>query len=146
MHRQVLLGLCIRHAALLDQPHSLKLELACKLPPLHDPPPVPLKHLTRCLRNRVQATQPNLMRADSIKTTRNALNPISRISALTLGPIFLNLAIISAASSESTIDVATDSQASVKSRSSVNIAVSFNHAPDQRMMHLLNANALACGY
>src|SRR5271166_1538272 len=30
-------------------------ELACELPSLHDPPPVPLKHLTRCLRNRVQA-------------------------------------------------------------------------------------------
>jgi hypothetical protein len=38
-----------------DQPHSLKLELAGKLPSLHDPPPVPLKYLTRCLRHRVQA-------------------------------------------------------------------------------------------
>src|SRR5665213_1007217 len=55
MHRQILLGLRIRHAALLDQPHSLKLELARKLPTLHDAPPVPLKHLTWCLRNRVQA-------------------------------------------------------------------------------------------
>src|SRR5206468_12716474 len=44
----------------LDQPHSLKLELARKLPSLHDPPPVPSKHLTRCLRNRVQASTPYL--------------------------------------------------------------------------------------
>jgi hypothetical protein len=29
--------------------------LACKLPPLHDTPPAPSKHLTRCLWNRVQA-------------------------------------------------------------------------------------------
>src|ERR1017187_5323941 len=56
MHRQVLLGLCIRHAAIPDQPNSLKLELPRKLPPLHDAPPVPLKHLTRCIRNRVQAS------------------------------------------------------------------------------------------
>src|SRR5450631_2059549 len=55
MHRQVLLGLCIRHAAIPDQPNSLKLELPRKLPTLHDAPPVPLKHLTWCLRNRVQA-------------------------------------------------------------------------------------------
>ena len=34
---------------------SLKLELAGKLPSLHDTPPAPSKHLTRCLRNRVQA-------------------------------------------------------------------------------------------
>src|SRR5262245_65612918 len=45
----------IGHASLLDQAHSLKLELAGKLPSLHDPPPAPSKHLTRCLRNRVQA-------------------------------------------------------------------------------------------
>src|SRR5215210_5177951 len=55
MHIQVLLGLGIRNAALLDQAHSLKLELSRELPPLHDAPPVPSKHLTRCLRNRVQA-------------------------------------------------------------------------------------------
>jgi hypothetical protein len=59
-------GLHIRNAALLDQPNRFKIELACKLPPLHDPPPVPLKHLTRCLRNRVQAkalfSQPNTAR------------------------------------------------------------------------------------
>jgi hypothetical protein len=46
----------IGHASILDQAHRLKLELAGKLPSLHDPPPAPLKHLTRCLRNRVQAT------------------------------------------------------------------------------------------
>ena len=55
MHTKVLRGLRKRDAPLFDQPHSLKLELACKLPPLHDPPPVPSKHLTRCLRNQVQA-------------------------------------------------------------------------------------------
>jgi len=27
--------------------------------PLHDPPPAPSKHLTRCLRNRVQAMERN---------------------------------------------------------------------------------------
>src|SRR5258708_28389552 len=56
MHTEIVRGLRIGDAPLLDQPHSLKLELACKLPSLHDPPPVPLKHLTRCLRNRVQAS------------------------------------------------------------------------------------------
>ena len=55
MHTEIERGLRIRHAPLLDQPHSLKLELACKLPSLHDTPPVPSKHLTRCLRNRQQA-------------------------------------------------------------------------------------------
>src|SRR4029453_2744765 len=53
----VLGGLHIGPAPVLDQAHSLKLELASKLPSLHDPPPVPSKHLTRCLRNRVQARQ-----------------------------------------------------------------------------------------
>src|SRR4051794_8061035 len=56
MHAQVLRRLHIRHASILDQAHSLKLELSSKLSPLHDAPPVPSKHLTRCLRNRVQAT------------------------------------------------------------------------------------------
>src|SRR5262249_41921888 len=55
MHAEVLRSLHIGHASLLDQAHSLKLELAGKLPSLHDPPPAPSKHLTRCLRNRVQA-------------------------------------------------------------------------------------------
>jgi hypothetical protein len=32
-------------AAILDQPNRLKLELARKLPSLHDPPPAPSKHL-----------------------------------------------------------------------------------------------------
>jgi hypothetical protein len=58
MHAQVLRNLHIGHASLLDQAHSLKLELAGKLPSLHDPPPAPSKQLTRCLRNRVQATKP----------------------------------------------------------------------------------------
>jgi len=49
-------SLGIANPALLDQPYSLKLELSRKLPTLHDAPPVPLKHLTRCLRNRVQAS------------------------------------------------------------------------------------------
>src|SRR5437867_10542856 len=43
-------------AGVVGGAHSLKLELAGKLPSLHDPPPAPSKHLTRCLRNRVQAT------------------------------------------------------------------------------------------
>src|SRR5436305_15183133 len=56
MHVQVLRRLNIRHASILDQAHRLKLELSRKLTPLHDPPPAPSKHLTRCLRNRVQAS------------------------------------------------------------------------------------------
>src|SRR6266700_4570673 len=59
MHAQVLRSLHIGHASLLDQAHSLKLELAGKLPSLHDSPPAPSKHLTRCLRNRVQAILSN---------------------------------------------------------------------------------------
>src|SRR5215208_1365070 len=55
MHVQVLRCLNIRNAPILDQAHRLKLELPRKLTPLHDPPPAPSKHLTRCLRNRVQA-------------------------------------------------------------------------------------------
>src|SRR6202162_5065702 len=57
MNTKVFGSLYIGHAAFLDQSHSLKLELARKLPSLHDPPPVPSKHLTRCLRNRQQATR-----------------------------------------------------------------------------------------
>src|SRR3954452_22862795 len=56
MHVQVLRCLNVRHTSILDQAHRLKLELPRKLTPLHDPPPAPSKHLTRCLRNRVQAT------------------------------------------------------------------------------------------
>jgi hypothetical protein len=52
---EVFRRLHIGYAPILDQAHSLKLELARELPSLHDHPPVPLKHLTRCLRNRVQA-------------------------------------------------------------------------------------------
>src|SRR5580700_3166679 len=58
MHTKVLRGLRIRDTPILDQPNSLKLELPCKLPSLHDSPPVPSKHLTRCPRNRVQASRP----------------------------------------------------------------------------------------
>src|SRR5262245_66013477 len=53
---EVLRCLHIGHASILDQAHGLKLELPRELPSLHDPPPAPSKHLTRCLRNRVQAT------------------------------------------------------------------------------------------
>src|SRR4051812_43006654 len=53
---QVLRRLRIRYASILNQAHRLKLELPRKLPSLHDPPPAPSKHLTRCLRNRVQAS------------------------------------------------------------------------------------------
>src|SRR6266567_445477 len=42
---------------------SLKLELPGKLPSLHDPPPAPSKHLTRCLRNRVQAKEESFLDA-----------------------------------------------------------------------------------
>src|SRR5262245_7485986 len=52
---QVLRCLRIRYASILDQAHSLKLELPREPSSLHDPPPAPSKHLTRCLRNRVQA-------------------------------------------------------------------------------------------
>src|SRR6185437_9542753 len=54
---QVLRRLHIGHASILDQAHGLKFELSRKLPSLHDPPPAPSKHLTRCLRNRVQANE-----------------------------------------------------------------------------------------
>src|SRR5262245_249545 len=57
---QILRCLRIRHASILDQAHSLKLELPRELSSLHDPPPAPSKHLTRCLRNRVQASGKNL--------------------------------------------------------------------------------------
>src|SRR6266516_4153643 len=75
MHTQVSPGLRIRYAAILDQPHSLKLKLAGKLPSLHDPPPAPSKHLTRCLRNRVQATSiqfgSTLRAADLLERSRS---------------------------------------------------------------------------
>ena len=41
MHAQIVRGLRIANTTLLDQLHSLKLELARELPSLHDPPPVP---------------------------------------------------------------------------------------------------------
>src|SRR3984957_6053595 len=55
MYAQVFRRLRVRHAAFLDQAYRLELELSRKLPSLHDPPPAPSKHLTRCLRNRAQA-------------------------------------------------------------------------------------------
>ena len=66
--------------ALLDQPHSLKLELPRKSPSLHDPPPVPSKHLTRRLQNRVQ-----------VKTRVSLLREVSDgiVSAHEKGPAFL---------------------------------------------------------
>src|SRR5450631_663867 len=67
MHTEIVRGLRIRHAPLFDQSHSLKLELACKFPSLHDAPPVPSKHLTRCLWNRVQAKPPVPGTPDSYK-------------------------------------------------------------------------------
>src|SRR5438105_6041432 len=54
MHAQVLRRLRIGHASLLDQAHSLKLELAGKLPSLMT---YLRLHLTRCLRTRMQANQ-----------------------------------------------------------------------------------------
>src|SRR5205823_6374740 len=54
-HLQVFGCLRVRDPAIPDQPHRLKLELPRKPSSLHDSPPVPSKHLTRCLRNRVQA-------------------------------------------------------------------------------------------
>src|ERR1700721_18958 len=56
MYAQVFRRLRVRHAAFLDQAYRLELELSRKLPSLHDPPPAPSKHLTRCLRNRVRAS------------------------------------------------------------------------------------------
>src|SRR4051812_3788785 len=61
---QVLRRLRIRYASILNQAHRLKLELPRKLPSLHDPPPAPSKHLTRCLRNRVQAIHRNFILND----------------------------------------------------------------------------------
>jgi hypothetical protein len=51
MHARVLRRLHIGYASILDQAHRLPR----KLPSLHDPPSAPSKHLTGCLRNRVQA-------------------------------------------------------------------------------------------
>ncbi|MFN3350588.1 hypothetical protein, partial [Pseudorhodoplanes sp.] len=66
---------------ILNQAHRLKLELSRKLPSLHDHPPVPLKHLTRCLRNRVQA-----------RKARRLLRDWSRSIALALAVIVFGLA------------------------------------------------------
>src|ERR1700675_4618438 len=74
MHTKVLRGLRIRDAPILDQPHSLKLELACKLPSLHDTPPVPSKHLTRCTRNRGAGQSPGFEVKEGAM-----LDPIERV-------------------------------------------------------------------
>src|SRR5260221_10402507 len=55
---QIARGLRDTSPTLLDQLHRLEPEFSRKLPSLHDPPPVPAKHLTRCLRNRQQAKKP----------------------------------------------------------------------------------------
>jgi hypothetical protein len=54
MHTKIMRGLRHRNPALPDQLDRFQLELARKLPSFHSPPPVPQKHLTRCLRNRQQ--------------------------------------------------------------------------------------------
>src|SRR5271163_1977446 len=83
MHTKVLRGLRIRDTPILDQPHSLKLELTCKLPSLHGTPPVPSKHLTRCLRNRVQARASRLAQLESaadatIQSVESSSNVVKR--------------------------------------------------------------------
>src|SRR6476660_9123046 len=76
MSAQVLRRLHIRHAPILDQAHCLKLELSRELPPLHDAPPVPSKHLTWCLRNRVQARR----EVSSIVATTCSRHPFAQPS------------------------------------------------------------------
>src|ERR1700691_4729917 len=89
MHTQIVRGLGIRHAPIFNQPNRLKLELSCKLPPLHNSPPVPSKRLTRCLRNRVQASgkyeigpralgNRSILAAPFLETTRVRLNEIKQ--------------------------------------------------------------------
>src|SRR5208337_2877676 len=63
---QVLRCLRIRDPAIPDQPHRLKLELPRKPSSLHDSPPAPSKHLTRCLRYRVQAKKPSQTRTQTL--------------------------------------------------------------------------------
>src|SRR6266478_4291009 len=86
MHAQVLRSLHIGHASLLDQAHSLKLELAGNLPSLHDPPPAPSKHLTRCLRNRVQAIVPSQRSSIIVRWLRIVFYPILPRLPATAGP------------------------------------------------------------
>src|SRR5258707_724102 len=61
VHTQIARGLRDTSPTLLDQLHRLEPEFSRKLPSLHDPPPVPAKHLTRCLRNRQQAMDHTLV-------------------------------------------------------------------------------------
>jgi hypothetical protein len=81
---EIVRGLGKRNASLFDQPHRLKLELACKLPPFHDSPPVPSKHLTRCLRNRVQAKRGGFFHAMSVLTRSHYWAMILRASGCEL--------------------------------------------------------------
>src|SRR3954462_9289564 len=85
MNTEIVRGLCIRHAAHSDQPNSIKLELACKLPSLHDPPPVPSKHLTRCPRNRVQAILSELIELDH-RINQQTLNEVRSSVTKMTGP------------------------------------------------------------
>src|SRR5215831_2236512 len=79
---EVLRCLHIGHASILDQAHGLKLELPRELPSLHDPPPVPSKHLTRCLRNRVQARPvPEVLRGPQQKRQNRRERMIVRNSS-----------------------------------------------------------------
>src|SRR5215510_4938610 len=106
MHAQVLRSLHIGHASLLDQAHSLKLELPGKLPSLHDPPPAPSKHLTRCLRNRVQAN-----------TTERWLKRRPRQRN-----IFLIISLFIAATKTCPISLAISKSRDIASRASTSIA------------------------
>src|SRR5215831_4441238 len=98
MHAQVLRSLHIGHASLLDQAHSLKLELACKLSSLHDTPPAPSKHLTRCLRNRVQAIYKLRWRIESafnrLKDFRRIATRYDRLARNYLASVCLAAALV----------------------------------------------------
>src|SRR5690606_5302792 len=57
MQIQIAGGLRHRNAPILHQPHCLKLELAAELPSSHSHSPVPSNTLSRCPRNRQQASE-----------------------------------------------------------------------------------------
>src|SRR3954451_16084314 len=82
MHVQVLRCLNIRYAPILDQAHRLKLELPGKLTPLHDPPPAPSKHLTQCLRNRVQANAMSDTRKVTVEVSKKDLENAQALTGL----------------------------------------------------------------
>jgi hypothetical protein len=56
----------VANTVLLDQPHRLKFELSRILPSFYDLPPVPQKHLTRCLQNRQKLRQPLCAAAECV--------------------------------------------------------------------------------